>query len=106
MQYIAKQEGQSQEPAYEEAPPAAQRRRDTRKAVLWVGYVCVPGRPNIACAVLDVSAGGAKVRVSEPVAQGELVSLKSPHFSRKARVVWSADGAIGLQFLERGLRIT
>ena len=104
MAYIAKHEDQSQAPACEEAAPPAQRRRDARKAVLWVGYVCIPGKPNIACAVLDVSAGGAKVRVSESVALGELVSLKSPHFSRKARVVWSADGAIGLQFVERGAR--
>jgi hypothetical protein len=103
MPYTTEHENQGHAPACEESSPA-QRRRDERKAVLWVGYVCIAGRPNIACAVLDVSAGGAKVRVSEPVAQGELVSLKSPHFSRKARVVWSADGAIGLQFIERGAR--
>lgn len=104
MVYGARHEGESQAPGCDSAQPPEQRRRDARKAVLWMGYVCIAGRPNIACAVLDVSAGGAKVRVSEPIAVGELVSLKSPHFSRKAHVMWSADGTIGLQFVERGLR--
>ena len=105
MSYVTKQDNPSQAAACEEPSTAVQRRQDPRKAVLWVGYICITGRPNVACAVLDVSAGGAKVRVSEPVAAGALVSLKSPHFSRKARVVWSAEGNLGLQFIERGPRL-
>ncbi len=82
------------------AAPASQRPREARRAVLWPAGLKIVGKPEIRCVVIDLSSGGAKVRVDKPVAEGTLVKLRSQRFTRDARVVWSTDGLVGLQFVE------
>ena len=82
------------------ATPDGQRRREARRAVLWPAGIKIVGKPEIRCVVIDLSSGGAKVRVDKPIAEGMLVKLRSQRFTRDAKVVWSAGGVIGLQFVE------
>ena len=82
------------------ATPSSQQPREARRAVLWPAGLKVVGKPEIRCVVIDLSSGGAKVRVDKPVAEGTLVKLRSQRFTRDARVAWSAGGLVGLQFVE------
>lgn len=77
-----------------------QRPREARRAVLWPASLKVVGKPEIRCVVIDLSSGGAKVRTDKPVAEGTLVKLRSQRFTRDARIAWTADGLVGLQFVE------
>ncbi|HEX7966789.1 MAG TPA: response regulator, partial [Stellaceae bacterium] len=50
----------------------------------------------------DISARGARVAVTEPLSQGELVTLKSPDFgATPARVMWAEPDCLGLEFVGR-----
>lgn len=84
-----------------EAPPSGlERRRALRKRVLWSAQVEAEERP-IRCAVLDVSLGGARVRLEEGgLPQGPLAISVSRFGSFQAEVVWTRDSVSGLRFLE------
>jgi len=84
-----------------EVPPSApERRRALRKRVLWSAQVEAEERP-IRCAVLDVSLGGARVRLDEGALPQGPVAISVSRFGRfQAEVVWSRDSVSGLRFLE------
>lgn len=76
------------------------RRRHQRRRLLWSGKLRTWDGSILDCTILDMSAGGAKVRLEQPVVPGELVTLMSRRFGmRPARVAWMEDLIIGLQFL-------
>ncbi|HLY75557.1 MAG TPA: PilZ domain-containing protein [Planctomycetota bacterium] len=67
-------------------------------------------RRNIGAEIVDISPGGARVRVSEPVGRGETVTLElrdrasGESFRARGEVRWSASAApgtlLGVQFSE------
>lgn len=76
------------------------RRRHRRVAVLWSGSVGSHGHKE-ACAILNLSAGGAKIRVGDPDACPARLSIENPRFGRlDGRVVWRRDDMVGLAFVE------
>lgn len=82
--------------------PFVERRRYPRTKVVWPGILEVGGR-QIGCTVLDLSANGAKVRLTEPLARSAWSGILSiPQLGAfAAQVAWSAPGhgiEIGLTF--------
>ena len=55
------------------------RRRHRRIPVLWPGSLEQSGE-GVDCAILNISGGGAKLRLTEPRACGGQIALKSPRF--------------------------
>jgi len=84
---------------------ALERRRALRKRVLWSAQVEAEQR-RIGCAVLDVSLGGARVRLDEgALPRGPLAIALSRFGTFQAEVVWTRDRVLGLRFLESVERI-
>lgn len=85
--------------ASESALPAEQRRH-TRHSGLWSAQLESPSGWRRDCVLLDISAQGAKLKLDEPVAAGEVMTLISKRFgTRSARIAWSAPGRAGVTFL-------
>jgi hypothetical protein len=88
------------------------RRAHPRRVLAGVDLACyrtAPGpepqaRRNIGRELLDISPGGARVRVSEPLPKGEKVTLelRDPRsgetFRARGEVRWCATGGAGLSF--------
>ena len=76
------------------------RRRHRLVAVLWSGALGSHAHSE-TCAILNLSAGGAKIRVSDPDACPTRLSIENPRFGRlDSRVVWRQDDLLGLAFVE------
>lgn len=94
----------AQEPADEADPKPEQRqsmRRHPRSAVFWSGAVQA-GRENLDCIVLNMSPGGAKLKLlTRFVSDGSPVVL---HIDRMggyaAEIIWSEGDTMGLRFLK------
>lgn len=79
----------------------AWQRRHPRSAVLWAAQLETRDGRRLDCAVLDLSAGGAKLMVQHSLAAGDPVTLSSRRFgARRARVAWVEADRLGLQFLD------
>lgn len=79
--------------------PSGQRRH-TRRSSLWSAQLETTSGRRLDCILFDVSLGGAKVRLDEPVAVGEVMTLVSNRLgSRAARITWTAPRYAGLKFL-------
>ncbi len=82
------------------------RRRHRRIPVLWTGNLGTGGE-SIDCAILNISGGGAKLRLTEPRAYGDRVDLTSPRFgSLHGRVVWREEAYVGVAFVDAPAEIT
>ena len=82
-------------------PGTPERRRATRKRVLWSGQVETVEPRFVSCTVLDVSLQGARVRLDEgALPQGPLAIALSRFGTFQAEVVWTRDSVSGLRFLE------
>jgi len=78
----------------------AERRQFRRKAVIWAARLDTPNG-TLDCITLDLSLGGARLRLSEPVGLLEHVTLILDKFGRfPAEIVWVTETEIGLQFTE------
>jgi hypothetical protein len=80
-------------------------RKYKRKPVLWAAKLeTASGRHE--CITLDLSLGGAKLRVDTPVAPHEQVTLVFDRFGPlRAEVAWVEGGTIGLRFIEEPQRV-
>jgi hypothetical protein len=74
-----------------------------RRSVLWPMEIV--SRPAIRCTIVDISIKGAKMLVSKPLEHGEILVVRSPRFSAKARVAWIQPGLVGLEFIEPNERL-
>jgi hypothetical protein len=85
------------------APPSASpadRRQHLRKSVVWGGRLRLDDGDTLECAVLDFSAGGAKILVEPVPSIGTRVTLLSPRIgAHTARVAWVAPKQVGIQFI-------
>lgn len=100
------------------APSPDTRRAHARRRLNNVDMFCYRASPsivpqfrkNIGSEIVDISPGGARVRVNEPVGRGETVTLElrdrasGESFRARGEVRWSASGTpgvlLGVQFSE------
>jgi hypothetical protein len=74
------------------------RRAHYRLKVRWWAQIEV-GMDRFPCTISDLSQGGARARVAQPVITMDPVRLQMPPFGDfEGRIVWSNDGIIGIQF--------
>jgi hypothetical protein len=79
-------------------PTADERRRHKRKPVLWKAVLDTGSGPA-ECAILDLSLGGAKLRVAATGTQRQRVTLVIDRFGPlEAEVIWSRSGRMGVRF--------
>jgi hypothetical protein len=85
-------------------PPAqvgAEKRRHKRRSGMWSGRLELGQNQRVGCVVLDLSDGGAKLMLKEPVARGKIVTLISERVgSRGGRIAWADGKRVGIEFLE------
>jgi hypothetical protein len=76
-----------------------ERRRFERKKLLWAATVEVRGQ-RFEGMIVDLSAGGARIKFDAPVAAGDELTLMLKQLDELgAKVVWQREGEAGLQFL-------
>lgn len=80
-------------------PPEGEiRRHHKRVPLVWSGSFG-HGKEQVDCAILNLSMGGAKVRIPDPAIRPTQINLKSPHFGEfMGRVVWRDGNVLGLSF--------
>jgi len=73
-------------------------RRDVRlHGMLMVGEAA--DAPAVACEIVNLSAGGAKVKLAEPVGHPAVVVLEiAPGGKYAADVIWKSPPFVGLKF--------
>lgn len=92
MQNLAAVNGHALEPEHDE------RRQHKRKPVLWKAHI-ETSAGAADCVILDLSLGGAKLRVAAKAAARDKVSLVIERFGAlEAEVVWARPDRIGLRF--------
>ncbi len=81
------------------------RRLYGRSHVLW-GARLLSGVGEQDCVILDLSAAGAMVRLSDPSVSPAHVAVSADHFGKlRGRVVWQQGNVVGLRFSERPQQI-
>jgi hypothetical protein len=86
--------------AADEGALPAEQRRHGRRSGLWPARLETTSGRRFDCILFDISSGGAKLRLDEPVATGDVMTLISDRFGRRgARVAWTAPRRAGLTFL-------
>jgi len=79
---------------------AAALRRTVRKRVLWAAKL-TRGAKRFDCVVVDLSLGGARIHLAQPLAKGEMVTLVLDRLGPiRAEVVWQEEQSIGLHFVD------
>ncbi len=82
-----------------------ERRGNRRFAGPWLGTVARRDM-IVSCVILNVSAGGAALRLQAPIESGSMILLWSPRFGTfPAKVVWNRGPAIGIGFLESAAEV-
>ncbi len=75
-------------------------RRFERTTVLWSGEL-VYREQIVACVIVNISAGGAMVRVEDPAFLMTSVVLRNSRIGDlAAQVLWRQDGELGLKFAD------
>ncbi len=88
--------------ASEKLRAAHDRRSHPRTPVILPAQLVTVSGDRLDCTVLDISARGARVAITETLAPGDLVTLKSPDFgATPARVMWTEPDCVGLEFVGR-----
>lgn len=73
-------------------------RKHNRRAVVLPAELSIDGK-KIHCTAYDVSLGGVRLKVDMPVNVNSQVIVKiKDKLSEAAKVVWSAEGFVGLNF--------
>jgi hypothetical protein len=79
---------------------AKNRRKFERITVLWSGSLECEGQV-VECLIVNVSPGGALVRLDNPAVCKKSVVLHSPRFGQLAgEITWRQDKELGIQFSE------
>jgi len=81
-----------------EGEDARARRQFTRRAVLWAAQIEFGGE-SADCTILNMSAGGAKLRVEADLTVGATLTLRTERFGDFSGVVrWQEGKKAGMQF--------
>lgn len=84
----------------------AERRQHKRKQVVWQGKIETRDARMFACAVLNLSLGGAKLAVDGALAAGDWIKLSINRIGMvEAEIVWLDDGHVGVRFVDAPARI-
>jgi len=77
-----------------------ERRSSPRQRVLKQGTLAFGGGGGVDCTVRNISAGGARVDVANPVglARSFTLVIKADQFQRRCHPVWSQGKRIGVAF--------
>lgn len=82
--------------------PHIENREHERRDVKLYGMLIIgeaAGAPSVACEVVNLSAGGAKVKLAEPVANPCVVVLDVVQLGKyPADVIWTSMPFLGLKF--------
>ena len=82
-----------------------ERRLYTRSHVVWNGRLRC-GAEEQGCVILDLSATGAMVRLSESSANPAHVVVSTDRFGElHGRIVWQQDNVVGVRFAKRPQQI-
>lgn len=96
-------------PAGDELTSGPDRRKHHRYEVIWSGVIYLPDGKHVECAVLDLSAEGAKVILGQSLNIDHQVFFVSPRFETvTAQIIWIDGPKAGLHFLngiDRVLRV-
>jgi len=84
-------------PSRQDPDPFADRRAYPRVSVALPAFLQV-GTARFSVQILDLSAGGAKLRCPSPLRDGATVMLDCGTFERPAVVRWQNDGLSGVSF--------
>jgi transposase len=77
------------------------RRLYGRSHVLW-GARLLSGAGEQDCVILDLSAAGAMLRLSDPSVSPAHVAVSTDRFGKlRGRVMWQQGNVVGLRFSER-----
>jgi len=75
-------------------------RSTVRKRVLWAAKLA-RGPKRYDCVVVDLSLGGARIHLAQPVTKGEMVTLKLERLGPlRAEVVWQEEQSVGLRVVD------
>lgn len=81
------------------------RRKYPRSPVLWTGSLTSADR-TVDCVIMNASANGAKVRMSEAIPLTSPITLDIPRLGAfKAEIVWTKENKIGVRFLETPAKV-
>ena len=84
---------------------AAALRRTVRKRVLWAAKLA-HGAKRYDCVVVDLSLGGARIYLAQPLGKGERVTLTLDRLGAlRAEIVWQEGHSIGLCFVDEPQKI-
>ncbi len=84
--------------------PADERRRNRRTRTLKLGHIICPEGQQFDCTVLDISDGGAKVRLGENTACPAHFTLRlKDGRSHRCELAWRSNSELGVRFLSREL---
>jgi len=82
------------------------KRRHKRKSGMWKAHVELGHGFRVDCVILDLSEGGAKLMLKQPIAAGKVVTLVADSIgARGARVAWSEGQRAGVQFIEGSAQV-
>lgn len=80
-------------------------RRHNRRTVIQPATLAV-GSFDFDCTAYDISLGGIRLKVDMPIAKGTSVYVQLRNkLKQTAKVIWSADGFLGLSFVENPEKI-
>lgn len=84
----------------------SERRCYPRDTVVYAGRLSF-GAHEFPCTVLNISAGGAQLRLAQQVQAWTIATLQIDRFGKfHGRIVWQRGETIGLQFLEDPVLVT
>jgi hypothetical protein len=82
--------------------PQIENRKHERRDVKLYGLLMVgdaADAPSVACEIVNLSAGGAKIKLAEPVGHPAVVVLEiAPGGKYPADVIWKSPPFVGLKF--------
>ncbi len=88
------------------SPRGSDNRRHKRKSGMWKAHVELGHGYRVDCIILDLSDGGAKLMLKQPIAVGRVVTVVADSIgARGARVAWSEGNRAGVQFIEGSAQV-
>lgn len=85
--------------------PQVERRQYKRTHVLFLGHL-VSGDRSVPGVLFDISVGGTRMRLAEPLESGSAITLRlANRLDFHVEVAWHQDNMVGLKFREAPARI-
>jgi len=80
-------------------------RQAERKSVSFSTTLLI-GDKSIKCDILDISTGGAKIKVRSKAERGDKITITiEPAGNFAANIAWNREGTLGIKFEDDPLRV-